>query len=511
MAVNFAQNQTGLAPNKMVLTAIALMAVALIVGVFLIGALSDAFDSFPYLFLLPWVIALAGVLAVPSLFLYYRGEFSLANPIVFATISYFVPAFIFGGIFLSAGFSEPYFLSYIQDADYNLPLTIVLIGLGFMSLSLGYFVPIGNKASELVARFLPSADYSSDAFLLPGLFLLILGVMNTIFAFGVGLFGYQVSEETNIYAGIIYLSTLLRVQGAFLLWLVVFKQKKITAITGVVVGLLLVVDLSSAIFAGNRGTILQVFFVILLAFVFSGRKIRMKYAVIGSVLLSAGVIAGMIYGTTFRIVKGTESRQSSGQYTENIAKTIDEVGRRSALDSVSMGLAMLSERLDIVSTLAVVVSNHEQLKPYEEAYGLDNNIWTDTTTFFIPRVIWAEKPAASDARKYSDLYFNVSDSSFAITPMGDLLRNYGIIGIPIGMFILGVILRLIYSSLVSPGETPIWKAMLYFMLLTTVSYEGFYGTIVPTMFKVAFTALIGVLIVVLLARKLDTRGNRVAL
>ncbi|MBP7475945.1 MAG: hypothetical protein KBF83_05775 [Pyrinomonadaceae bacterium] len=509
MAVNFAQNPTGLAPNKMVLTAVALMTVALVVGFFLVGVLSDAFDSFPYLFLLPWVIALAAVFATPSIFLYYRGEFSLANPIVFATISYFVPAFVFGGIFLSTGYSEPYFLSYIQDADYNLPLTIVLIGLGFISLSIGYFVPIGNKVGELVGRYLPSADYSSDAFLFPGIILLILGVMNTIFAFGVGLFGYQVSEETNIYAGLIYLSTLLRVQGTFLLWVVVFKQKKFTAITGIVVALLIAVDLSSAIFAGNRGTILQVFFVVVLAFVFAGRKIRMKYAVVASVLLSLGIIAGMIYGTTFRIVKGTESQQSSGQYADNIAKTIDEVSRRSAFDSVSMGLAMLSERLDIVSTLAVVVSNYEQLKPYEEAYGLDNNIWTDTTTFFIPRVIWVEKPAASDARKYSDLYFNVSDSSFAITPMGDLLRNYGIIGIPIGMFILGVILRLIYSSLVTPSETPIWKAMLYFMLLTTVSYEGFYGTIVPTMFKVAFTALIGVLIVVFIARKLDRRGAQI--
>ena len=491
----------------MVISAVIFMMIAVVVAVFLLGALTGAFESFPYLFLLPWVIALGVVLAIPSAVLYHRGEFSLANPIVFATISYFVPAFFFGGIFLATGYSEPYYLPFIQDADYNLPLTIVLIGLGFASLSLGYLLPIGNKVGDLVARFLPSADYSSDAFLFPGILLLVLGVMNTIFAFAVGLFGYQISEETNIYAGLIYLATLLRVQGTFLLWLVIFRQKKFTALSGLVVALVLAVDLSSAIFAGNRGTILQVFFVVLLAYVFSGRKIRMKYAVIASILLSGGVILGMVYGTTFRVVKGTEAQQSSSQYADNILKTVDEVGRRSTYDSVSMGLIMLSERLDIVSTVAVVVSSYEQLKPYEEAYGLDNNIWTDTTTFFIPRVIWVEKPAASDARKYSDLYFNVSDSSFAITPMGDLLRNYGIIGIPIGMFILGMILRFIYSSLVNGSETPIWRAMLYFMLLTTVSYEGFYGTIVPTMFKVAFTAIIGVLIVVFIARKLDTGGK----
>lgn len=505
MAVNYAQHSPGLSPNKMVVSAIVLMAVAVVVTAFLLGAVTDAFESFPFLFLIPWVMALGVVLAIPSAVLYHRGEFSLANPIVFATISYFIPAFFFGGIFLATGYSEPYYLPFIQDADYNLPLTIALIGIGFASLSFGYLVPIGNKAGDLVSRYLPSADYSADAFLLPGILLLVLGVMNTIFAFTVGLFGYQISEETNIYGGLIYLSTLLRVQGAFLLWLVIFKQKKFTALSGLIVALVLLVDLGSAIFAGNRGTILSVFFVVLLAYVFSGRKIRMKYAVIAGIILTAGIILGMVYGTTFRIVKGTEAKQSTGQYADNILKTVDEVGRRSTYDSVSMGLTMLSERLDIVSTLAVVVSSHEQLKPYEEAYGLDGNIWTDTTTFFIPRVIWVEKPAASDARKYSDLYFNVSDSSFAITPMGDLLRNYGIIGIPIGMFILGLILRFVYSSLVDPNGTPIWRAMFYFMLLTTVSYEGFYGTIVPTMFKVGFTATIGVLIVIVIARKMDTR------
>ncbi len=509
MVVNYAQRTAGIAPNKMVLSALILMAVSVVVAAFLLGALTEAFESFPYFFLLPWILALAVVLAIPSAILHYRNEFSLANPIVFATISYFVPAFVFGGLFLATGYSEPYYLPYIQDAEYNLPLTIVLIGLGFASLSLGYLLPIGSKIGSLTKRFLPSADYSADAFLFPGILLLLLGVMNTIFAFTVGLFGYQISEETNIYAGIIYLATLFRVQGTFLLWLVIFKQKKFTAISAAVIALILSVDLGSAIFAGNRGTVLQVFVVMLLAYVFSGRKILVKHAVVASIVLSIGIVIGMIYGTTFRVVKGTEAQQSSTQYADNIVKTIDEVGRRSSYDSVSMGLTMLSERLDIVSTVAVVVSNYEQLKPYEEAYGLDNNIWTDTTTFFIPRVIWIEKPAASDARKYSDLYFNVSDSSFAITPMGDLLRNYGIIGIPIGMFILGLILRSIYSSLVDANGTPIWRAMLYFMLLTTVSYESFYGTIIPTLFKVGFTAIIGVVIVTLIARKLDSQ-NRTA-
>jgi hypothetical protein len=49
--------------------------------------------------------------------------------------------------------------------------------------------------------------------------------------------------------------------------------------------------------------------------------------------------------------------------------------------------------------------------------------------------------------------------------------------------------------------------VLYFMLLTSVSYEGFYGTIIPSLFKVGFTAIIGVLLVTLIARRIGRSSN----
>ena len=82
----------------------------------------------------------------------------------------------------------------------------------------------------------------------------------------------------------------------------------------------------------------------------------------------------------------------------------------------------------------MVVANYEQLAPYEASYGLENNILNDLYTSFIPRFIWNEKPPTSDARAYSDLYFNFGENSFAISPFGDLIRNFGPIGIPLGIY-----------------------------------------------------------------------------
>ena len=154
-----------------------------------------------------------------------------------------------------------------------------------------------------------------------------------------------------------------------------------------------------------------------------------------------------------------------------------------------------------MSSVAVVVSNYEELKPYEESYGLDNNVWNDTVTFFVPRVVWPDKPVASDPRKYSELYFDFGDNSFTITPVGDLLRNFGVVGVPIGMFILGLFLRTIYRALIEGRRITTWSATLYFMLITAVSYESFYGSILPYLFKVGVTTVVGIVFVNFFARR----------
>lgn len=489
------------------LPGLVLMGLALVVALFVALAANDAFSTYPYLFLLPWVIGLAVVIAVPSCVLYYQGKFSFADPIVFATFSYFFPAFVIGGLLFSAGLSEPYFVSLIQDAEYTLPLTVTIVALGFAGLSIGYFLPIGNKFGAFFARVMPTADYSDRAFILPGMILLVLGVMNTVVAFTLGVFGYQQAREINTYDGLVYLSTLFWLEGSFLLWFVIFRRKKWSLVFVPVLALLITTSLTKMVFAGNRGTIIQLFSVVALAYILSGRRFRFKQSVVAGIILVVGLVAGMIYGTTFRNVKGTEAQQSADQYAENVLQTFDQVGRSDMWESLRFGFSSLAERVDIVSTLAVVVSNYEQLAPYEEAYGLDDNIWIDTTTFLIPRVVWKDKPSASDPRKYSDLYFNFGESSFAITPMGDLLRNYGIIGVPIGMLILGIILRFIYRSLIEGQSPGLWRLTLYFMLLTSVSYEGFYGTIIPHFFKVGVTAIVGILLVNFIAKKMDARNN----
>ena len=183
------------------------------------------------------------------------------------------------------------------------------------------------------------------------------------------------------------------------------------------------------------------------------------------------------------------------EYAGIVLQTFEKVSDQDVGTILENGFTAMAERFESVSSLAVVVSNYEKLGAYEAGYGLDNKIWKDSITFFIPRILWADKPVATDAGNYGDLYFNYRENSFTLTPIGDLLRNFGPIGIPIGMLVLGLIVRIIYSALKENQEFSFWKATVFYMLLTSISYEGSYGLIVPYLVKVAVISVFGMLII----------------
>ncbi|HQU83936.1 MAG TPA: hypothetical protein PKY59_12450 [Pyrinomonadaceae bacterium] len=453
-------------------------------------------------YLLPWILATGVLLTIPSIILWYQGKFKFYNPLIFATWSYFFPAFVLGGIILSNGWSSPFFLSFIQDPKNDLPFTMLIVILGYAGLAIGYFLPVGNRLGKMIGDVLPIWNWNPEKLRLAGFILLVIGLFNTVLGYFSGVLGYQKLTEIGAFDGIIFLMTLIWLEASFLLWLLLFKRNILDLSAVFTASVLLITSLAKALYAGNRGSLLTIFIMVMLAFLMSGRRVGVKQATIGGVILVLCIILGMIYGTTFRNIKESEAQVGFEQYTENIFQTFETVSETDNLKTLELGFLSLAERLDAVSSLAVVVSNYEQLAPYEEGYGLDNNIWKDTVTFFIPRVIWQDKPLASEPRKYSELYFNYGENSFTITPMGDLLRNYGVYGVFFGMVILGMILRFLFASLVENREFSFWRTVLYFMLLTAISYESFYGSIIPYITKVGFISIVGILIVHLIINRI---------
>jgi len=485
---------------------LAIWAIVFLIGMVFLIFSSDENGTAQLYFLIPWVLLLGVVISLPFIFYLYRGEFKIYNPLIYAASSYFIPAFVLGGFILSNGWSQPYFLTLIQDPQNDLPFTLIIVILGFLGLVVGFFTPLGKIAGTKLGNILPIWNWDTDKLFTATYILLAIGFVNTVFGYVSGVLGYQKIEEGGIFDGLLFLLTLMWVEATFLLWLIIFRRGKRDYKTIFSVVFILLFSLIKVLYAGNRGGLFSVFMLVMLAYFISGRKLSFKQGILGTVLLICSLLIGMIYGTTFRNIKESESRVGMEQYTENIFATFDAVVERDNLKSLEQGLSSIAERLDAVSSLAVVVSNYEQLAPYEESYGLDNNISKDIFTFIIPRVLWNDKPLASEPRKYSELYFNFGENSFTITPMGDLIRNFGVYGVFIGMLILGIILRFIYSALIENREFSYWRSVLYFMMLTSISYENFYGGIISYLTKVGIIAIIGIIIVNFVVKKQTVRS-----
>jgi hypothetical protein len=309
------------------------------------------------------------------------------------------------------------------------------------------------------------------------------------------LLGFQKTETVGAYDGIVFLLSLFLMEAIFLLWLYIFRSRQWGFVQILIVGLLVVTVLAKSAFQGNRGSLVQMTILLGFAFAYSGRKLTGKHYAGGAILVTLALVVGMIYGTTFRSIKQSQDRMGLDEYAGVVSETFDKLAVEDVGTILSNGFGALADRIDAVSSFAVVVSNYEALAPYEEVWGINNNIYVDTVTFFIPRAIWTDKPISIEPSKYADLYFNFSENSFIMTPMGDLLRNFGPGGVPIGMILLGMLIRLMYSTFIENRAFSYWRATVFFMLLTSINYEGVYSLIVPMLFKIGLTALLGMAIV----------------
>jgi hypothetical protein len=258
---------------------------------------------------------------------------------------------------------------------------------------------------------------------------------------------------------------------------------------------------------GGRSSLLHSFLLMIFAFTMAGRKFQLKYIIILSFILPIFVILGMIYGTTFRSLKTNDERISIEQYGMVALETMGSITEKDWSAQAGESLEVLAERLEIVSSLGVVVSNYESSKSYEASYGLENNIWTYTWTAFIPRILWKDKPLIADAYSYNELYFDHGGYGLAITGMGDLLRNFGPVGVPLGMIVLGFSLRIFYAMFIEDLPFSMWKSTIYLTVLMKISYDSFYGEIFPTVIRVAIVIFVQLFILKIVIYALRRSGT----
>lgn len=468
--------------------------------------LDDSTNPFLYSYLIPWIFLVFVVVCIPVVYLIMHGSLGLFHPLVYAAWIYFLPAFVVGSLYLATGLNDRWFMGLIPSPEYYLPLTLIYIALGFAGLSLGFAIPLGRQIGQAIARKLPAWDWEASGLFRPAMFLVIIGELSKLAAFATGSFGYQSLDEISVFGATLNMLGLLSAMGSFLLWLAIFRATRLMLRHYLIALLLLALIVYTMVLGGGKGGLFSNTVLLVGAYVFSGRRIRLRQTLLIALLIAGALLVGVAYGTAFRQIKSNESQVSLQEYFSFGSEAFDQLGSQRLIENLASSTDALFQRMETVSQLAVFVANYEVLQSQEASYGIAD-IWTMTWTAFIPRAIWPDKPSISGARGLGLLYFNFGNSSPAVSPMIDLLRNFGPIGVPLGMALLGMVLRVMYSALIQGQAFSALRTVGYYLLLTNVSYESMYGTLLPVLIRVCVVFAVGLaLLYIMMPRRGRTRA-----
>jgi hypothetical protein len=442
--------------------------------------------------LLPWMMLVAVMAFSPSFYLYLKRRFVFYHPLVYGAVLGILPGFVIGPIAIMVGMYDTYAYSLIPNPEFYLPLTLVYVAVGFAGLIVGFASPIGRRLGRYWFAKLPRWEWSFEQVKFPALLLIAIGEIGILLALRVGSWGYNMPEEVSEWGFVLVSLGNLGNFAQFVLWFTIFRARCLVPTHWFYILLLLGVGLGNILLAGNKGGLFWYAVFLFTVYLLAGRRLSLPRVMLAGLILGPLVLAAVSYGNTFRTLKGSEQVVDVTDYAGLVFDATHTVVESDWTDILSRGMESLFRRTEITTHLGVIVSNYERLSSLEEQYGVANNIVVYVLTAFIPRFVWQDKPIISNARAIGALYFENPYNSYAITPFGDLLRNFGPLGVPVGMAILGILLAVIYQ-LVSSQPTTAWRAGLYYVLLTCVSYEGFYGSIFPAMLRAAVVVMAGAL------------------
>jgi len=451
--------------------------------------------------LLPWTL-LAVVVGLALVATYTdRRRGNLFAPLSFAAWSHVLPAYGVGGLMLVSGWRSP--VMHLLPDEQVLTHTMAYAMAGFAALGLGFLTPGVGRVAGAVRRRLPSITWQPVHVLAPTLLLLALGTWLWALAFDRGLVGYQVAATPGPYDAVLVIgaTTLTVVAQALLALVAVSPVPRWARIVAVVAFAARAgTDLT---LSGQRGALLTHAFVFAAAYATTVGRLRWRQLAVIWVGFAAAIVVGIAYGSTFREVKGDQAVIGLWATGRTSGAALRATLDRGLVANLVFVRDRLAARVEIVSNAAVIVAHYRRLAPLERAAGLQHGITAGLRSALVPRAVWPGKPAVSDGRAFGMLYFGFPNS-FAVTAPADLLRNYGPVGVVVGMACLGALLRLGYGALVEQQDPTMWRQAAYISLLLTVSYEGFFGSIVPMLLRVGMVTALA-LVGVDLARRLSAR------
>lgn len=396
------------------------------------------------------------------------------SPPLWACWLFFIPQFVVPIVLLLANQSTFSSAGLLLSNPMKARTTAVWFAVaGLVFLCLGYLLPVG-KPTTLNVLNLPSRRLRR-----PAAVLMVLGAVGYMGSLRTGVAGYQlvqqVSSQGALFTGLVSAGDV----GILLSFWCFLDNHRDWALLAL--GVLMLV--ARAGLSGSRGALFNSLILLMGLYQYHHKGLSMRRLAIWAICGVLVLAFGMSFGSFFRMEKvGTVGRASSLGVADTLH--ISAIALREMSKTPISGLTTfirdrIFERLDGLSSLGVIVSRHADLEMREIAVGINGNILKDLVASFVPRFLWPGKPIIGNSEVIGNLYFNTSGTSPATTYMGDLYRNFGLVGIFIGMALLGVLLRLFYRWLIEGQRLQPLKCALFLVVTATVNYESLYSQLFP--------------------------------
>ena len=456
------------------------------------------------------ILVLIGLILATLLRERKNGRFDIFHPLVFPAVFYFFPMFVLKPLAVISLHYENHVLDLLSDQNYYLNLGMITSILSFSSLAIGYYVPIGKKMGSC----LPSLDrwnFTSNEMKLASMTVYGIGFLSTAYLFTRGRIGYTLLQEGSItFLNILQHLSRFTAYGMFLsLWVYLGLKSKRGSALLILLGIALG-QIWWTFAMGSRGQLFSMALIVLGAMQYSlYPHFPYRKLLVAASFIIMSLLIGVILGTSFREQKlrtiGMEEKINARDVLALNTDVLDKLLTLSISDIKEMGEQTIVRRMDSLDSLTVILNHSERLKTAEEALGINGNIVKNLLWGLVPRFIWSEKPTISDfAIKFGNLY-NISSSEFnfqAVTIMGDLYRNFGMAGVVIGMFIMGIVLRIVYGWLMEKENPSSFAFCLYFFFITSINYEDQYSEFFTNTIRIILFLLIaGIIIRVHIAAK----------
>jgi hypothetical protein len=303
------------------------------------------------------------------------------------------------------------------------------------------------------------------------------GPMLLLIAGGLGIVGYAASsvvERAIIFGGSVgAYGTLAQLSPFFLfawalIWLLVFSKQAERSHYLVLFGMLLPGALltASATFS-DKSLLMTLIGIPIVARWYARKKIPWLFLV---VLLLILVFVVFPFYNTYRW-----SDPAMGQMNRMVV-TYETIQSWDTDRYLLFSLHSFTRRLALINSVAVVLRDVGRWVPYAKG----DTIFMPTLTYYIPRVIWPDKPILSQGRDFGRTFrvtnFWSRDTYIGVTVPGELYWNFDLPGVIVGMALLGLVMRLLYRRY-GEGDTldPVRRAV-HIMLLIQVAHLGWLAT-----------------------------------